>query len=109
MVMYFKVFGKLVLYAIIIFVIIEFLKIVSFDKLLKLTYLFFKPLFTGKSINDLFYKCVYALHDMAAILHITYEEINFIVFIFIYPLLLFVLLGYIIYLKIQINKTMSFT
>lgn len=100
----FKLFLKLFLYAVIIFVINQFFKIVSFDKLIKVTYLFFKPLFTGKSINDLFYKCVYALHDMAAILNITYEEINFIVFIFIYPLLLIVLLVYIIYLKIQLKS-----
>jgi hypothetical protein len=55
-------------------------------------------------MNAIFNWCVDLLYAWSSIIGITYEEINVIIFVFLYPLFVVLLIVYIIGLKRKIKK-----
>ena len=55
-------------------------------------------------MNAIFDWCVDLLYAWSSMLGITYEELNVIIFVLLYPILIVFLIGYIIRLKRKIKK-----
>jgi type III secretory pathway component EscS len=55
-------------------------------------------------MDAIFDWCVKLLYAWSGMLGITYEEINVIIFVFLYPIFVVLLIGYIIGLKRKIKK-----